>query len=167
MHVRRAVVSAAAFTLIAAAPAAAHTELLSSDPAEGATLTAPPTQVALTFGEDLLTAGDKLVAQDAQGTKVDLGPSQVDGAVLSAPWPATAAAGQYRVSYRAVAEDGHPLEGTISFTIKGDAAPEVSPSPAAQQQSNDSSSAAKIWAPIALLAALLIAGGLFWRSRAN
>ncbi|MEI2643063.1 MAG: copper resistance protein CopC [Candidatus Nanopelagicales bacterium] len=107
------------------------------------------------------------MAQDAQGTKVDLGPSQVDGAVLSAPWPATAAAGQYRVSYRAVAEDGHPLEGTINFTIKGDAAPEVSPSPAAQEQNNGSSSAAKIWAPIALLAALLVAGGLFWRSRAQ
>lgn len=163
MHVRRAAVCAVAFTLIAAAPAAAHTDLVKSDPQQGASLAAPPSEVVLTFGEELLAGGDKLVARDGQGAKVDLGPSQVDGPVLSATWPASAASGTYTVSYRAVADDGHPLEGTVNFAIK--AAPqEVAPSPAV---ADTASNPARIWAPIALLVALLVAGGLFWRSRAH
>ena len=169
MHVRRAAACAAAITLFAVAPAAAHTDLISTKPKDGATLSAPPQAVTLTFGEDLLTGGDKLVARDADGTAVDLGPSKVEGPTLSATWPASAAAGAYTVSYRAVAEDGHPLEGTVRFTI---ASPAQSPSPVAQVQppaepAEQSSSGVTLWAPLALIAALAVAGGLFWRSRAR
>ena len=83
MHVRRAAACAAAFTVLAVAPAAAHTELISSSPKDGAALSAPPDEVSLKFGEDLLAGGDKLVAEDAQGATVDLGPSTVDGATAA------------------------------------------------------------------------------------
>lgn len=161
MHVRRAVVCAAALTILAAAPAAAHTDLVSSSPKDGATLSSAPQKVSLKFGEDLLTAGDELVAKDAQGVSVELGPSRVDGPTLSAAWPAAAAAGEYRVSYRAVAEDGHPLEGTVTFSVS--AAPAQTPQPAAESMS----SRPNLWAPLALIVALLAAGAWFWRSRAN
>lgn len=163
---RRALLTAAAITLFAVAPAAAHTELESSDPANGATLQTAPEQVSLTFGEDLLAEGDKLVAKDDTGVQVSLGPSQVRGPELSATWPSTADAGTYTVSYRAVAEDGHPLEGRITFTIATEsAAPQATPTPAAAQTEQSTTNPWLIAAPVLLIAALA-AGGLYvWRSR--
>lgn len=167
MHVRRAAACAAAFTVLAVAPAAAHTELISSSPKDGAALSAPPDEVSLKFGEDLLAGGDKLVAEDAQGATVDLGPSTVDGATLSATWPASAATGEYRVSYRAVAEDGHPLEGTLTFSVSATPEPTVQSAAPTAETTEPSSTGVNIWAPLALIAALLVAGGWFWKSRAN
>jgi hypothetical protein len=173
MLVRRAVLVAAAATVLAAAPAAAHTDLVSSSPKQGAELKAAPQRVTLTFGEDLLPAGDRLVARTAEGAQVDLGPSTVTGAELSAEWPQSAASGEYRVAYRAVASDGHPLEGTVSFTITATQA-SSQPSPAAAEApapaepaDQEGSNALRLWAPLALIAALLVAGVFMWRSRAQ
>lgn len=170
---RRWVLLVAAFFVVSiAVPAAAHTDLVSSDPQQGQTLTTAPDTIRLTFGEDLLTAGDRLVAEAADGASVDLGPSSVKGAVLSADWPTTAGSGQYTVSYRAVAEDGHPLEGRITFQITDkSAAPSTvaSPSPVAAptQTQPQASSPVRILAPALLIAALLGAGFFVWRSRAD
>jgi methionine-rich copper-binding protein CopC len=153
---------------LSAAPAAAHTDLVTTTPQDGASLDTPPDRITLTFAEDLLDGGDRLVARDGDGAPVDLGPTTVDGARLSATWPATADAGTYRISYRAVAGDGHPLTGTVRFSITAPEAPAetVAPAPAAQTQEQDTSGV-RIWAPLALLAALLIAGLVVWRSRAQ
>ena len=173
MHVRRAVVAALALVALAGAPAVAHTELISSSPADGTTLSGPPQRVTLTFGEDLLPSGDQLVARDAQGTAVDLGPSRVDGAELSAAWPQSADSGTYSVAYRAVASDGHPLEGRVTFTVASaspSASPTVQASPAASPTAPAEATDAKgvnLWAPLALVGALLIAGLFLWRSRAQ
>lgn len=163
---RRALLAAAALVVFVAAPVTAHTELQSSDPANGATLQTVPETVTLTFGEDLLAGGDRIVAKDDTGVQVNLGPSQVKGANLSANWPATADGGTYTVSYRAVAADGHPLEGRIRFTIVTEsAAPVASPTPASAQAEQTSTNPWIIAAPVLLIAALA-AGGLFvWRSR--
>lgn len=167
---RRALLAAAVVTVLAAAPAAAHTELESSDPANGTTVQTAPEQVRLVFGEDLLAQGDQLVAKDDTGVQVALGPTQVNGAQLYASWPATADAGNYTVSYRAVAEDGHPLEGRIKFTIATEsAAPETTPtpaaSPAAKQTQQTTTNPWLIAAPVLLIAALAAGGLYLWRSR--
>ena len=44
----------AAFVFGGMTPASAHTDLVSSDPRDGAELAAPPAQVTLVFAEDLL-----------------------------------------------------------------------------------------------------------------
>lgn len=166
---RRALLAAAAFAVFAVAPVAAHTDLESSTPANGATLQKVPEQVTLTFGEDLLAGGDRIVAKDDMGVQINLGPTQVKGPQLSATWPATADGGTYTVSYRAVAADGHPLEGRIRFTIVTEsAAPVASPTPVAAQTTEPEQSATNPWiiAGPVLLIAVLAAGGLFvWRSR--
>ncbi|MEZ5184813.1 MAG: copper resistance protein CopC [Candidatus Nanopelagicales bacterium] len=165
---RWVVVLAMVFAVVSAAPAAAHTDLISTDPVDGQTLTEPPDEVSLRFGEDLLPAGDRLVAKDADGQTVELGDSEVDGAVLSATWPSSAAAGEYRVAYRAVASDGHPLEGSFTFTIEGvrdtTAPPAESASPASAPAGG---SGVNPWLPAGLVAALVVAGLLVWRSRAD
>jgi len=61
---------AALFALLAT-PVAAHTDLVSSRPADGAVLDAAPPAVSARFGEDLLPAGARLVAEDASGAAVD------------------------------------------------------------------------------------------------
>ena len=108
-----ALLAVAFFAAAVASPAAAHTDLVSSNPEDGQTLTAPPEQVTLRFGEDLLTGGAQVVAKDDTGVKVGLGPAEVSGTRLSATWPQTADGGTYTVSWRAVADDGHPLEGDL------------------------------------------------------
>ena len=173
-------VVAALMALFTVAPAAAHTSLISTDPADGQTLKKPPATVSLRFAEPLLDAGARMVAKDTAGATIDLGSAQVQGQTLTAQWPATADSGTYTVAYRAVAGDGHPLEGRFSFSIESatrspeppapaesavTASPEVSASPVAAATEQNSGINPLVW----VLAALaLLGGGIFiWRSRAD
>lgn len=124
----------ALLTLLAvASPARAHAELESSDPADGATLTAPPASVSFTFGEELLEQGNAIVVTElGTGTRLTTGPVQVDRDVVSVAWPDDSAAGEYRAAFRVVSADGHPIEGTITFTVSsgsGSTPAESSPAP--------------------------------------
>jgi len=100
---------------VSAGPAQAHAELESSTPADGAVLASAPRTVDLIFGEDIIDAGIQVVAQDSGGTAVPLDKAVAAGPKVSVAWPTTAGAGNYRVSYRVTSQDGHPIDGTISF----------------------------------------------------
>lgn len=125
-----ALLTALLLALAAATPAAAHTELLSTDPANGQNLSEPPERIVLRFGAELLPAGAQLRAVDQSGAQVELGPVQVRTTTMSADWPAAAADGTYQVAYRAVAHDGHPLQGSFSFQVSRGSPAAQSPSPA-------------------------------------
>jgi methionine-rich copper-binding protein CopC len=109
------------------APAAlAHSELVSTDPADGATLDAPPTTVSFTFNEALMPDFVRFVGTDPSGQTGDLPVTSVEGPTASIDWPAGAPAGEWTVSYRVVSQDGHPVEGGITFSY---AAASTSPTP--------------------------------------
>jgi len=111
----------------AIAPSAhAHSELVSSDPADGAALDAPPAAVSFTFNEDLLPDFVRFIATDPSGQTGDLPVSSVEGPTAAIDWPAGAPAGEWTVSYRVVSQDGHPIEGAITFSY---AAPSPTASP--------------------------------------
>lgn len=113
----------------AVAPVAqAHSELISTDPADGAVLDAPPTTVSFTFNETLMPDFVRFVGTDPSGQTGDLPVSSVEGPTATIDWPATAPAGEWRVSYRVVSQDGHPIEGGITFTYAG-ASPSPTPVP--------------------------------------
>lgn len=112
---------------LAAAPAGAHDRLVSSDPADGAVLDAAPATVTLQFSGEVLPTGTQVVVTDASGADVGASAPQVAGAAVTAALPADLAAGAYTVAWRVVSSDGHPIEGTLGFTLEGAA----SPSPAA------------------------------------
>ena len=160
----------ALLAVAAATPAAAHTDLISSDPADGRTLSAPPEQVTLRFGEDILDGGAKVVAKDDRGARVDLGPPEVAGPKVSVAWPQTAAAGTYTVAWRAVSDDGHPLEGTFAFTVQAASpsadpdSPAADPTPAADGQQG---TGVNLAVPGLFVIALLAIGLIVWRSRAD
>ena len=128
---RTLTIAALAVTLLATAalvapPALAHSELISSDPVDGAALDAPPQRVSFTFNEPLMPDFVRFIATDPSGNTGDLPVSSVEGPTASIDWPANAPGGEWTVSYRVVSQDGHPIEGGITFSY---AAASPSPTP--------------------------------------
>ncbi len=116
--------------LIARAPGvAAHTELLLSDPADGARLDAVPTEVLMTFSEDLLPDTVKVSIADGNGMVIRVLDLVVDGAYVTVSWPAGLTGPDYTVNYRVVSQDGHPVSGSIAF-VAGPAPASAVPAPA-------------------------------------
>ena len=119
--------------LLGASPAQAHAELESSSPKAGATLSEPPEEISFTFGEDLLDTGNGItltVAATGEPLPLPLADPTVEGDTISVPWPAAAPAGQFSAAYRVVSEDGHPVQGVVSFTVtKATGATSAFPSP--------------------------------------
>lgn len=123
-----AVVSAL-FSLFLVIPAAAHAGLKSSDPADGATLTAWPASVTFTFLESIqkVAAEVTVTGPDGQVTPA-AAPPTVEGAELRAALSPMSAPGAYTLSYRVTALDGDASRGKITFTFAPPAVVE-SPTP--------------------------------------
>ncbi|WP_153303070.1 copper resistance CopC family protein [Aeromicrobium choanae] len=95
-------------------PAQAHTSLISSDPTEGARLESVPERVVLTFTENLREPSEAGVIVDGKAIDSKV---QVDGPRVVVTPSADAPDGAYEVNYRVVSADGHPITGTIAFTV--------------------------------------------------
>lgn len=107
-----------------AAPAVhAHDQILESNPADGATLDAPPVAVVLTFNADILPIAPAVLVRDAAGAVVLDAEPAVAGPVATAPLPADLAPGVYAVSWRVVSQDGHPIQGSFTFAVADTPAP--------------------------------------------
>jgi methionine-rich copper-binding protein CopC len=114
--------------MLPATEAMAHTELILSDPADGAVLEDEPAEVVLSFSEELIPDTVNVSVADGTGFVVIVAVPTVDGADVSFPWPAALTGPDYTVNYRVVSQDGHPVSGSVSFTGP---APTVAPSPVA------------------------------------
>lgn len=106
----------------------AHSELVSTSPEDGQVLEAPPTEVTFTFNEDLLPDFVSFVATSASGEVTDLVVIGVDGPTSVVAWPTEAPGGEWRVDYRVVSADGHPVDGSITFSYVAES-PSPSPTP--------------------------------------
>lgn len=133
--------------VVGAAPAMAHTDLESSSPNDGATLSEVPASIDLTFSESVLSEGAAIVVRTDTDTPVDVGAVTVDGATVSVAWPADADSGRFNVAWRVVADDGHPIEGTLSFTIEAPSPAPTSASPTATSASPSPTSTSASPAP--------------------
>ena len=116
----------AAAVLGLAGPAAAHDAAESTSPAQGASVTAPPEQVSVTFNKNPLGIGASISVKDAAGSEWADGPVEIVDNVASQKVRAGGPAGQYTVAWRVVSSDSHPIEGTFVFTAAS-AAPGASP----------------------------------------
>jgi copper resistance protein C len=118
-----AVPVASLFGLVAlvwlAAPASAHSQLISMDPADGSTVAVAPTQVVLTFDENIQHIGAAVVVIGPGGTRVDDGPVVVAGPTATEQLHPLTTPGRYTVSYRVVSDDGHPVTCTLGFVLVG------------------------------------------------
>lgn len=113
-----AVVTAVVVTaVVVAAPASAHTTLTRITPARGARLTTAPTHVVLEFDAALNTTFATVVVTSASGRAVAPGKAQVLGGKVSQKLLPSLSSGSYRVSYRVISGDGHPISGESTFTL--------------------------------------------------
>lgn len=111
--------------LITGLSASAHPKLLSSIPVDGAK-GAPPAVIELRFSENLLTqfSGAKLTMTDMPGMPHSPMPVKASVAASTDPKvmlvkPASAlTAGTYRVDWRAVSSDTHPILGSVVFSVQ-------------------------------------------------
>jgi methionine-rich copper-binding protein CopC len=108
----------AVLPVLAMPRAEAHAGLVSSAPAADAVLTAAPAEVRLTFTEALQEPA-YVVVTAPDGTRSP-GEARVEGADSVQPTCALAdapAEGTWRVAYRVVSADGHPVTGELAFTV--------------------------------------------------
>ncbi|MGH3870872.1 MAG: copper resistance CopC family protein [Pseudonocardiaceae bacterium] len=111
--------------LLAPATATAHTELIGSDPPDGAEVATGPSRVSLTFTLPVQRGFTTVTVTGPDGSQWQSGPATEDGAVVSAPVRPLGPAGRYTIAYRVLAADGHPIRGAVRFslTTSGAAAP--------------------------------------------
>ena len=126
--------------------AQAHSELVSTTPEDGQVLDAPPTELTFTFNEDLLPDFVNFVATDPGGQVLELAVSGVNGPTATVAWPAEAPGGEWRVDYRVVSQDGHPVDGGITFSYAAES-PSPTPTSAAPSPAPTTSSAEPAPAP--------------------
>lgn len=112
-------------SLLLSAVAQAHPKLLSSTPAEGESGQAPA-KIELHFSENLVTqfSGAKLIMTDMSG--MPNSPMGVKASVAGGGDPKTMVVtpasplttGTYKVEWRAVSSDTHPITGAVTFKVK-------------------------------------------------
>jgi len=99
--------------------AQAHTELVASSPAVDSQVDSWPSEVRLTFSEDLQSIGEtnimKVTVHNATAEEVG-GVPTVKGATITVPLAKNSVQGLTLVSYRVASADGHVVEGEYTFT---------------------------------------------------
>ncbi|MFE2752455.1 copper resistance protein CopC [Actinosynnema sp. NPDC059335] len=160
---------AGGLALATAAPASAHNVLISSDPKDGSSLETGPATVTLTFDQPV-QAGEKfntITVTGPEGTRWEAeGEPTVKNNSVVFPIRPLGPAAEYTVGYRVLSADGHPVTGSLKFTLTK--AGDGTPAPAAPADpdagSSSSGSGVPIWVWIAA-AAVLLAGGAFFAVR--
>ena len=158
---------AGAVVLGTAAPALAHNVLVGSDPQDGSQLEAGPASITLTFDQPV-QAGEKfntITVTGPEGTRWEAGgePTVKNNSVVFPVRPLGPAA-EYTVGYRILSADGHPVTGSLKFTLTkaGSGTPAPASASAAEGSASTSSGSGgvPIWVWI-VGAAVLLGGGAF------
>ena len=108
------------FIFVATGSAFAHAEFQSSVPQGDATVKPAPSEVSITFSEEVNPSLSQIVVDDATGKQVDKADSHIVGsdAKQLAVGLQPLAAGTYEVLWTSVAaDDGHKLTGKFKFTV--------------------------------------------------
>ncbi|MCY1159566.1 MAG: copper resistance protein CopC, partial [Citricoccus sp.] len=112
----------------AAPPALAHDQLLSTTPEAGATVTAAPDELSLTFSGNLITGQgiqNLVTVTDEAGHQWQDGAAQVAGPGLTSALCEGMPNGDYDVAYRVVYSDGHSEAKQYGFTLEDPSAPDA------------------------------------------
>jgi methionine-rich copper-binding protein CopC len=140
--------------------ALAHARLESSNPADGASLDSPPQQISLTFSDPMTADFNALTVVGPDNAHYETGPVTAEDTTVSIGVRPLGPAGRYEIGYRVVSEDGHPVTGSIAFTLTtaGPAAAAATSAPAADAPAT-AAPAAEAAPPSAAAAAENTGGG--------
>jgi copper resistance protein C len=113
--------------------ALAHDQLIWSSPANDATVDSAPERVVFQFSADITSRIATATVTGADGSRWDAGAATVEGAEVRVAVRTPAPAGAYTAAYRIVGSDGHPITGSITYTVKAGEplaeAPSAAPQP--------------------------------------
>lgn len=148
---------AALVLLAGAGPASAHSGLIDSDPADGASMSTGPQQVNLTFSDAVQAGFSDVTVVGPDGRQWQAAEPSEDGAVVSVPVRPLGPAGEYTIGYRVLSADSHPVQGSISFTLTrpgpGDTAP-------AAAEDTETGGSTPVWPWLVGAGVLLVLGGV-------
>ncbi|MCE7005035.1 copper resistance protein CopC [Kibdelosporangium philippinense] len=102
-----------------ATPALAHNSLVDSNPKDKVSLATGPQTIQLTFDQPVQDGDgiNTISVMDPQGNHWEAAPPQVNSTVVSAPLRPLGPSGVYRIAWRVLSADGHPVKGELSFTL--------------------------------------------------
>ncbi|SDB89786.1 hypothetical protein SAMN05216410_0778 [Sanguibacter gelidistatuariae] len=122
--------------LLTGAPASAHDSIVGTSPEDGAVLDAAPASVAVTLSDVPQAIAPRIIVTNSAGaTMLDEEPVITDRSA-SVELPALEN-DTYQVAWRVVSSDGHPIQGTYSFTVAAQVAEEPATDPAATPAASD------------------------------
>lgn len=127
----------------------AHAQTLTTEPADGAILAEAPASLVLRFSEPVTPLAVRLIGPD--GAFTELIEAASGGETVTIGLPADLARGTQVLSWRVVSTDGHPIGGSLVFSI-GHLTGAVTP------PATDPTVAAALWASKALLFLALFVG---------
>ena len=122
--------------LTGAGTALAHNSLISSDPSDKASVAIGPAMVTLTFSDVVQNLQPVVTVVGPAGDRWEGSPVSVRNNTASVPVNTLGPAGTYTIAYRIISADGHPAEGTTTFTLT--AAGTGTPNPADPSQDTTS-----------------------------
>jgi copper transport protein len=141
----------AASSLGFAPPVAVHATLISSEPAANSRLAASPRRIRLVFNEPVEAKLGRITIVPGNGAPRALraGGDPRDVHAVIAPVDSLAP-GSYRVDWRVVSADGHPVDGTFVFavgdtTLGAQANPPPAPAPPAAEPEMEAEP--DVWGP--------------------
>jgi copper transport protein len=143
--------------LVQSGAALAHASLVRAEPADGAVMAEPPPALRLTFNEPVTPLVMRLIAPDGTFTAPQ---ASAENTTVSVK-PATLRRGTYVLSWRVVSSDGHPVGGSLVFSIG-----EASGQPQAAALAGDPVVRTTLWAAkfVIYLAVFVGIGGVFVRT---
>jgi copper transport protein len=147
-------------SLAHAGDAFAHASLLKAEPADGAVLPAPPPALTLTFNEPVSPLVLRLIGPG--GEPVALLAAVAENTTVTVAARERLQRGTHLLSWRVISADGHPVGGSLMFSI---GAPSAQPAPAGESHS-DRSVRAVLWATkvVIYLGLFMGVGGAFFRA---
>lgn len=136
--------------LLPGTPAWAHTALVSSDPAEDATLRTAPTAVTLVFSQKLNPDFTTIVLSDAAAQRIPSSAPVVDDVKGTITIGRPLGNGVYTLAYRVVSLDGHTVQDSYTFTVADPALPAATAAVRPSTAAAPTAAAGGISAPVLL-----------------
>jgi methionine-rich copper-binding protein CopC len=124
-----------------AAPASAHSELVSSNPEAGSTVAKAPSEVSLVFNEPVQEQGSTILVTLNGTTVSDAKTFTTQNTTASVQLVGSGDPGTYQVEYRVVSQDGHVVDESFSYTVAGQPGSTDTATPTPSTTSTDGSAA--------------------------
>lgn len=128
-HARAATATGLLALSLGFTPAYAHDELVSTNPAADTTLEQAPSELELTYSGDIMdvAGANQVRVTNAAGETVTEGEPEVDRTVVTQDLATQETGDTYTVTWRVVSSDGHPIQGTFTYTVGAGVAQSTEP----------------------------------------